>query len=165
MHVYETVHQKPDTKIRFKSIRFGKLDVTWNFRSVAVGWGTVPQAGRSRIRIAMTSLYVFNVPNPTNRTVTLGLTQRLTEMGTGSFLSGGVTGGRSVSLTSPPSVSRLSRCGKCGIIDVSQSYSAPRLALPLIPFFTIMTPFYVSRRLWQTKSSAADQKTNKLRGP
>jgi hypothetical protein len=42
------------------------------------------------------------------RTMAVGSTQHLTEMSTRN-LPGGVKGGRSVRLTSPPSVNRLSR--------------------------------------------------------
>jgi hypothetical protein len=49
-------------------------------RGNAVGWGTMLQAGRSRVRFPMRSLDFFNWPNPSSRTVSLGLTQPLTEM-------------------------------------------------------------------------------------
>jgi hypothetical protein len=50
----------------------------------------------------------FNWPNASSRTMALGLTQPLTEMST-SYLPGEVKGDRRLRLTSPPSMSRLSR--------------------------------------------------------
>jgi hypothetical protein len=47
-----------------------------------VGWGTMPQAGRSRARFPMRLLDFFNSPNPYSRTMALGSTQPLTEMST-----------------------------------------------------------------------------------
>jgi hypothetical protein len=47
-----------------------------------VGWGTMLQAGRSRIRIPGEVIGFFNWPNPSSRTVALGSTQPLTEMST-----------------------------------------------------------------------------------
>jgi hypothetical protein len=49
--------------------------------------GTVLLAGRSRLRFAM-SLFFFNLPNPTSRTMTLGSTQPLIEKST-RYLPGG----------------------------------------------------------------------------
>jgi hypothetical protein len=46
-----------------------------------VGWGTMLQAGRSRVRIPMRWIF-FNWPNPSSRTMAPGSTQALTEMST-----------------------------------------------------------------------------------
>jgi hypothetical protein len=50
-------------------------------RGSVVGWGTMPKAGRSRVRVPMTWIF-FNWPNPSSRIVFLGSTQPLTEMST-----------------------------------------------------------------------------------
>jgi hypothetical protein len=50
-------------------------------RGSGVGWGTMLQAGRSRVRVPMRWIF-FNWPNPSSRTMALGSTQPLTEMST-----------------------------------------------------------------------------------
>jgi hypothetical protein len=49
-------------------------------RGSVVGWGTMLQAGRSRVRFLVRSLDFFNWPNPSRRTMALGSVQPLTEM-------------------------------------------------------------------------------------
>jgi hypothetical protein len=69
--------------------------------------------------------FLFNLPNPFSRIMTLGPTQPLKEMSTKN-LPGAVKGGRRVRLTtSPPSVSRLFS----NLVDVGASTSHNPLGL------------------------------------
>jgi hypothetical protein len=57
-------------------------------RGSVVGWGTMLQAGRSRVRDPIKSIF-FSLLNPSNRTVARGSTQPLTEMSIRNFSGGG----------------------------------------------------------------------------
>jgi hypothetical protein len=47
----------------------------WGARGSVVGWGTMLQAERSWVRFPTRLLDFFNLPNPSSRTMALGLTQ------------------------------------------------------------------------------------------
>jgi hypothetical protein len=86
-----------------------------------VSWGTMLRAGRSRVSVPLEPMNVFNLPNPSNSTMALELTQPVTEIRTRKHFWG-VERGRRVRLTtSSQSVSRLSR--QCKILSLSLSLS------------------------------------------
>jgi hypothetical protein len=71
-----------------------------------VGWGTMLQAGKSRVRFLMKSLF-FNWPNPSSRVMALGSTHPLTEMST-RYHSGGK------SRPAPMADKLTADCTRCG---------------------------------------------------
>jgi hypothetical protein len=72
--LYELLYNK-------KRVFFTKYQYTSGARGSVVGWGTMLQAGRSRVRVPMRWIF-FNLPNSSSRTMALGSTQPLTEMST-----------------------------------------------------------------------------------
>jgi hypothetical protein len=68
-------------------------------RGNVVGWGTMLQAGKSRVWLPMRLLDFFNWPNPSNRTKALGSTQPLTEMITRNLPGGKERPARKADLT------------------------------------------------------------------
>jgi hypothetical protein len=57
-------------------------------RGSVVGWSSMLEAGSSRVRFPMSLLNFFNVPNPSSPTITLEVTDPLTEMSTRNLRGG-----------------------------------------------------------------------------
>jgi hypothetical protein len=65
-----------------------QCSVNMGARGSVVGWGTMLQAGRSRVQVPMRSLDLSNWPNPFRRAMALISTQPLIEMNTRNILGG-----------------------------------------------------------------------------
>jgi hypothetical protein len=86
-----------------------------------VGWGTMLQTRRSWVRVPMRWIF-FNWPNPSGRTMALGV-DSASNRNEYQEDSWGVKHGRHIRLTTlPPSVSRLPR--RCGRLDLSHPYGS-----------------------------------------
>jgi hypothetical protein len=104
-------------------------------------WRRWLRARRSRVRVRIRSLNVFDLPNPSSQ-----LNQPLTNMS-----SRGVKRGRSVrQTTSPSSVSRLS--GQCGNIGMSQP-CRPVIVVALLCIHDIQEGFRGSKEYSETRYS------------
>jgi hypothetical protein len=78
------IHSYCRENLRYFTIHTCRLGA----RGSVVGWGTILQVGRSRVRLPMRSLDFFNWPKLSSRTMALGSTQPLTEMSTRNLPGG-----------------------------------------------------------------------------
>jgi hypothetical protein len=113
---------------------YARLSITFGSHGSVVGWGTMLQARRSRIRDPMRSMKFFYLPNPSSHTRPWSVLSLLTE------ISKWVEHSRIITLTtSPLSVSWLSR--QCGIVNISQPYMPAR---PVTGISFFIDNFYAS---------------------
>jgi hypothetical protein len=84
-----TVHYEVRTHLSnlvcFKKLR--RVKKNHGARGSVVGWSTMLQAGRSRVRVPMKWIF-FNLPNLSSCNMALGSTQPLTEMSTRNLSAG-----------------------------------------------------------------------------
>jgi hypothetical protein len=87
-----------------------------------VDWGTTLQAGRSWDWIP-DEVDIFNVPNPSSRTMALGSTRPLMEMSTRNIPG---DEGRPACKTDLTAICEPTVYKKCGSLNISQPYGSPR---------------------------------------
>jgi hypothetical protein len=118
---------------RIPSHLFYYITNRWGTRSSVFCWGTMLQAGRSRVRFLMRSLDFFNWSNHSNRTVSLGSTLPLAEMSTGNL-----PGSKRPPARKPDNLTAICEpiVRNCGSLDISKPYGSSRpvtgIALPFL---------------------------------
>jgi hypothetical protein len=121
-------------------------------RGSAVGWGTMLQAGRSRVRVPMRWNFSSFQPHYGPGVDTGSNRNEYQES------SWGVKGGRRIRLTTlPPSVSRLSR--KCGSLDLSHPYGPSRPVRGTALLFFTFTGKQAARLLTKIRAGYTNRHT------